>query len=290
MAVVWYVPVLGRGGSSGRAARLQPSLKNVREKIPPNGQTRLKFGFSYEILQHYHFRSFRHHFGSTLPRNPTKPMFRCFPMTPLKQWRLQHTCRWIWRFRAVFGAALKERNQTIVYKKHGGVSTYRNAFLLFWQWIFKEKILSWLFFTSWFSWILNFVIQFDIAFTSTLAILAALDTNLVDNLGLRKYSPSFICATVVYSRDERTVKFFSPSPILIRKSWIRSSPDLQNFLKSSARSSLDRPIKNHIFCFASWDKIASWGKIDTTFWHSQNLITQCYLAIRGKSTGGVICY
>jgi len=27
---------------------LQPSLKNVRQKIPPNGQTRLKLGFSYE--------------------------------------------------------------------------------------------------------------------------------------------------------------------------------------------------------------------------------------------------
>jgi len=30
-------------------------------------------------------------------------------------------------------------------------------------------------------------------------------------------------------RDERTVKFFVPSPILIRKSWIRSSPDPQIF-------------------------------------------------------------
>jgi len=37
-----------RGGSSRRVAELQPSLKNVRQKIPPNGQTRLKFGFSYE--------------------------------------------------------------------------------------------------------------------------------------------------------------------------------------------------------------------------------------------------
>ena len=37
-----------RGGSSRGAAGLQPSLKNVRQKIPPNGQTRLKFGFSYE--------------------------------------------------------------------------------------------------------------------------------------------------------------------------------------------------------------------------------------------------
>ena len=40
--------ILNRGDSSRRAAGLQPSLKNVRQKIPPNGQTRFKFGFSYE--------------------------------------------------------------------------------------------------------------------------------------------------------------------------------------------------------------------------------------------------
>jgi len=43
-------------------------------------------------------------------------------------------------------------------------------------------------------------------------------------------------------RDEWTVKFFSPSPILIRKIWIRSSTDLQNFWKSPIRSSPDPPI------------------------------------------------
>jgi len=48
-------------------------------------------------------------------------------------------------------------------------------------------------FTIWFFWILNFIIKFNNAFTSTLVILAASDSNLVDNLGLRKYSPSFIC-------------------------------------------------------------------------------------------------
>jgi len=37
-----------RGGSSRRAAGLQPSLKNLKQKIPPNGQTHLKFGYSYE--------------------------------------------------------------------------------------------------------------------------------------------------------------------------------------------------------------------------------------------------
>jgi len=37
--------------------------------------------------------------------------------------------------------------------------------------------------------------KFNNAFISTLAILAALDSNLVANLGLRKYSPSFICTS-----------------------------------------------------------------------------------------------
>jgi len=34
-------------------------------------------------------------------------------------------------FVAVFGTALKERNQTIGYKKRGGVCAYRKAFLIF---------------------------------------------------------------------------------------------------------------------------------------------------------------
>jgi len=44
------------------------------------------------------------------------------------------------------------------------------------------------------------------------------------------------------TRDERIVKLFSPSPILICKSSIRSSPDPQNFWESSVRSSPDPPI------------------------------------------------
>jgi len=101
-------------------------------------------------------------------------------------------------FGAVFSTALKERNQAISYKKHGGMSAYRKELLLFWRWIFKEKteeMWSWLFFTTWISWILNFMIRFNNAVNSALAILAALDLNLVANLGLRKHSPSFICTT-----------------------------------------------------------------------------------------------
>jgi len=167
-----------RGGSSRRAAGLQPSLKNVRQKIPPNGQTRLKFGLVTKTSQHNHFRYFRHHFGSTFPRNPTKPMFPSF--------QRRRSCDDVFStfvdefgdFGAVFGTALKERNQTIGYKKHGGISAYLKAFLIFWRWIFKEKteeILSWLIFTTWISCILNFIIKFNNAFTSTLAILVALD-------------------------------------------------------------------------------------------------------------------
>ena len=86
ITIMWSVNVFindfTRGGSSRGAAVLQPSLKNVRQKIPPNGQTRLKSGFSCEISQHNHFRYFRHHFGSTFPRNPTN---QCFALatTPL---------------------------------------------------------------------------------------------------------------------------------------------------------------------------------------------------------------
>jgi len=47
---------------------------------------------------------------------------------------------------------------------HSGISAYRKAFLIFWRWIFKEKteeIWSSLFFTTWISWILNFIIKFN---------------------------------------------------------------------------------------------------------------------------------
>ena len=68
---------------AARLDGLHPSQKNVRQKIPLNGQTRLKFGFSYEISQHTNFRYFRLHLGSTFSRNPTKAMLRSFPTTPL---------------------------------------------------------------------------------------------------------------------------------------------------------------------------------------------------------------
>jgi len=81
---------------------------------------------------------------------------------------------------------------------------------------------------------------------------------------LQQYCRSGV-TNVVPARNERTVKFFSPSPILACKSWIGSSPVPQNFWKSPVRFSPDLPIQNHVFYFASWGKTASWGKIDTSF-------------------------
>jgi len=52
--------IITRDGSSRRAAGLQPSLKNVRQKIPPNGQTRhfCLLAESYETINHYHYPKF----------------------------------------------------------------------------------------------------------------------------------------------------------------------------------------------------------------------------------------
>ena len=52
--------VSSRGGSSRRAARLQPSLTNERQKIPPNSPLILDLVAKYS--QHNYFRYFRHHF------------------------------------------------------------------------------------------------------------------------------------------------------------------------------------------------------------------------------------
>ena len=157
---------------------LQTSLKNVRQKIPPNDQTRLKFGFSYENFTTQSFSVLPTPFLLNVSWESNKtnvsPVFQRHRLCDGVSSTLADE---FGDFGAVFGTALKERNQTFGYKKHGGVSAYRKAFLIFWRWIFKEKteeIWSWLFFTTWISWILNFIIKFTNAFTSTLAILAAL--------------------------------------------------------------------------------------------------------------------
>ena len=167
-------------------AALQPSLKSVRQKIPPNASS---LDLVTKISQHSNFRYFRHHFDSTFPRNPSKPMFRCFQRRRLCDDVFSILADEFGDFRAVFGTALKERNRTIGYKKHGGISACRKAFYLLRRWIFKEnteEIWSWLFFTTWICWILNFIIKFDNVLTSTSGIL---DSNPVANLGLRTYNP-----------------------------------------------------------------------------------------------------
>ena len=122
-----------RGGSSRGAAGLQPSLKNVRQNIPPNDQTRLKSGFSCEISQHNHFR----YFNTILAQRLLGILQnQCFALFQRRRW-----CDDVFStladefgdFGAVFGTDLKERNQTIGYKKHDGISAYRKAFLLFWR-------------------------------------------------------------------------------------------------------------------------------------------------------------
>jgi len=50
------------------------------------------------------------------------------------------------------------------------------------------------------------------------------------------------CTKRLPTREEQTVKFLSPNPVLIRWNWIRFSPDPQNFWKSSVRSSTDPPM------------------------------------------------
>jgi len=42
-------------------------------------------------------------------------------------------------FGAVFGTVLKERNQTIGYKKHGGIYAYRKGFFVILTMTFNEK-------------------------------------------------------------------------------------------------------------------------------------------------------
>jgi len=183
---------------AARQDGLQPSLKNVRQKIPPNGQTRLKIGLSYEVSQHNHFRYFRHHFGSTFPMNPTKPMFRSFPTTPLMRWRFQHTCWWIWRFRGCLryspeGNKPNNWLQETWWYIHLSQSVFVILKVNFWRQNGGNMILTVFYYLIFLE--IEFIIKFNNAFTSTLAILAALDSNPVANLGLRKYSPSFICTS-----------------------------------------------------------------------------------------------
>ena len=92
-------PLLLYRGSSSRQTGCSPPWKMKGKRFRQTANLALHLDLVAKISQHNHFRYFRHHFCSSFPRNPTKPMFRCFPTTLLMRWRFQHTCRWIWRFR-----------------------------------------------------------------------------------------------------------------------------------------------------------------------------------------------
>ena len=67
-----------RGGSCRRAAALPEKCK-----AKDSDKLALSLDLVTKISQHNRFRYSRHHFCSTFPGNSTKPMFRCFPTTPL---------------------------------------------------------------------------------------------------------------------------------------------------------------------------------------------------------------
>ena len=132
----------GGSMSSPGAARLdglQPSLKNLRQRFRQTAKLAFSLDLVTKISQHNHFRYFRHHFGSTFPRNPKKQCFAHFQRCRLCNDVFNILADEFGDFGAVFGTALKERNQTIGYKKHGGISAYRKAFLIIWRWIFEKK-------------------------------------------------------------------------------------------------------------------------------------------------------
>ena len=76
-----------------------PPWKMQGKRFRQTAKLVLSLDLGTKISQHNHLRYFRHHFGLIFARNPTKPMFRSFPTTPLMEWCFRHTCRWIWRFR-----------------------------------------------------------------------------------------------------------------------------------------------------------------------------------------------
>ena len=116
------------GGSSRRAAGLQPSLKNVRQKIPPNGQTRLKFGFSYENFTTQSFPVLPTPFRLNVSLEYNKTNVSLFANGVA--YAMTFSAHLPMNLAIVIGTALKERNQPFGCKNHGGVSTYRKAFLV----------------------------------------------------------------------------------------------------------------------------------------------------------------
>jgi len=85
--------------------------------------------------------------------------------------------------------------------------------------------------------------------------------------------PPLVCA-----RDERTAKFFCPSPVLIRWNWIQSTPDPQNFGKSPVWSGLDSPMQTNVFLFCLMRLKNNWGYFAfSQIWLVESKIVQAVL-------------
>jgi len=120
-------------------------------------------------------------------------------------------------------------------------------------------------------------------------------------------------AHALLTRDERTVKYFSPSPVwsnkiesdpvLTRKSFENHQPyPVLTTNEKSGMFILSHEAKEllELFCLQSnaigWRQnssnsaFVSWDKIDTACWHCQSLISKCLFGIRGKSLLELFCH
>ena len=100
--MAWVMPDALQSGAARQDGLpgCSPPWKMCGKRFCQTAKLVLSLDLVTKISQHNHFPYFRHHFGSTFPRNPSKPIFRCFPTTRLMRWHFQDTCRWIWRFRS----------------------------------------------------------------------------------------------------------------------------------------------------------------------------------------------
>jgi len=93
-----------------------PPWKIKGKRFHQTAKLALSLDLVTKISQHNHFRYFRHHFGSTFPRDPKKQCFAHFQRRRLCDDVFNVLADEFGDFGAVFGTALKERNQTIGYK------------------------------------------------------------------------------------------------------------------------------------------------------------------------------
>ena len=104
-----------------RATRLE-GLKNVRQKILPNGQTRLSLDLVATFLSTIIFGTSDTILAQRFLGIQQSQCFALFQRRRLYDDVFSTLADEFGDFGAVFGTALKERNQTIGYKKHGCIS------------------------------------------------------------------------------------------------------------------------------------------------------------------------